>query len=140
MIVFNLSCSSGHRFEGWFGSADEFLRQSTSGEVTCPMCGDTQIVRLPAGTHLKRRRDAGAERQAAKVPEVGVTDTLRALTRALMRDSEDVGDRFPEEARKIHYEEAPARRIRGIATLQETGELLEEGIIVLPLPPERDLH
>lgn len=142
MIVLNLACSNGHRFEGWFGTADDFQRQAAAGEMVCPMCGDIRIVRLPAGPHVKRRRADKSPQQVSYAPESAIQETLHALAQALIRDSEDVGDRFPEEARKIHYEEVPARRIRGIATLREAGELVDEGIAVVPLPvsPDSEVH
>lgn len=142
MIVLNLACSNGHRFEGWFGYAEDFQRQAAAGEMACPMCGDNKIIRLPASPHVKRRRADEPRQQAKDAPESAAQDTLRALTQALIRDSEDVGDRFPEEARKIHYEEVPARSIRGIATLREAGELIDEGIVVVPLPvpPDSEVH
>lgn len=142
MIVLNLACSNGHRFEGWFGSAEDFQRQAAAGEMVCPMCGDNKIIRLPASPHVKRRRAGESPQQANDAPESAIQETLRALTQALIRGSEDVGDRFPEEARKIHYEEVSARRIRGTATLREAGELIDEGIAVVPLPvpPDTEVH
>ena len=128
MIVLNLSCSNRHGFEGWFASAEEFSRQTESRLVSCPYCNDVSITRLPSGPHVKR----------AAVAEPATPDFIAAIT-ALAKDSENVGTRFPEEARKIHYQEVAPRSIRGIASATEVKELIEEGISVLPLPiPVKD--
>ena len=128
MIVLNLSCSNRHRFEGWFASAEEFSRQAESRLVSCPYCNDDGITRLPSGPHVKR----------AAAAEPATPDFITAIA-ALARDSENVGTRFPEEARKIHYQEVAPRSIRGIASTMEVKALIEEGITVLPLPiPAKD--
>lgn len=139
MIVLDLVCSAGHRFEGWFASADAFADQAARGLVTCPGCGDAQITRLPAGPRLVRSERQSAAPAPASAPAGGPAMDMRAvmrLLRSLAGEAENVGERFPEEARRIHYQEAPARRIRGQASLDDTLELLEEGIAVLPVPPE----
>ena len=124
MIVLNLTCGNQHQFEGWFASAEEFVRQSETTLVSCPYCSDANITRLPSGPHVKR-----AVATATAKPE----QLIAAMTE-LARNSEDVGAQFPEEARKIHYEEVVARSIRGIASASEVKALIEEGIAVLPLP------
>jgi hypothetical protein len=135
MIVLNLSCSGGHRFEGWFASADAFAAQSEQGQVACPVCNDAEIMRLPAAPRVRRFA-------AETAPVVAQQDRgLQAMAQDLARliaDADDVGDKFPEEARRIHYREVPERAIRGQATLHETHALLEEGIAVLPLPGKKD--
>ena len=130
MIVLNLICRHEHRFEGWFASVDVFERQQHGGLVSCPICNCDEVSRLPSGPHvISSTRDATPSESPAEVQ----AQLLEAL-KAYVRDSENVGQRFPEEARKIHYQEAPARNIRGVASLTETKDLLEEGIFVLPLP------
>ena len=131
MIVLNLVCAGGHGFEGWFASSEAFDSQLKSGLVGCPQCGDLDVKRLPAGPHVANRSAAEGE-QAAEF-------LVKAL-RALGEQSENVGDRFPTEARRIHYRESPARNIRGFATADETAELLDEGIAILPLPPKDETH
>ena len=128
MIVLDLCCAAGHRFEGWFASADAFADQSAKGMVTCPACGDAQITRLPVGPHLVR-----SQRPAPAQPPVSPEAAMQML-RALIDSTENVGRQFPEEARRIHRQEAPVRNIRGTASLQDAKDLLEEGIAVLPLP------
>lgn len=145
MIVFDLVCGSGHRFEGWFGSSDEFASQCERGLLSCPNCGASRVERVPSAT----RFNAGAQERvpaAAPDPQLQGKDpmALAQILYARMVDemlakSEDVGPAFPEEARRIHYQEAPARAIRGEATSEEHAELLEEGIAVLRIAvPSRD--
>ena len=145
MIIFDLVCTHGHRFEGWFASADDFERQSKAVLVRCPVCDDASVVRVPsAKVHVgKATVDAP---QAAEEPEAekaaGLPDELVRKLREIVRNTENVGRRFPEEARKIHYEEVPARAIRGHASKDDADALREEGIDFSPLPPvlTRDHH
>ena len=145
MIIFDLTCTHGHRFEGWFASADDFDRQSKAVMVRCPVCDDASVVRIPsAKVHVgKATIDAPP---AAEEPEAekatGLPDELIRKLREIVRNTENVGSRFPEEARKIHYEEAPARAIRGQASKDDAEALREEGIDFSPLPPflTRDHH
>ena len=145
MIIFDLTCTHGHRFEGWFASADDFERQSKAVLVRCPVCDDASVVRVPsAKVHVgKATIDAP---QTAEEPEAekaaGLPDELIRKLREIVRNTENVGRRFPEEARKIHYEEVPARPIRGHATKDDADALREEGIDFAPLPPflTRDHH
>ena len=135
MIILNLQCTEAHPFEGWFDSTDDFDRQVQSAMVACPMCGDTQVSRLPSGPRVKRANDVVEPGQQA------MTKMIQALSE-LAHNSEDVAERFPEEARRMHYGEAEPRNIRGQASLTETRELLEEGIAVMPvpLPAKKDIH
>jgi hypothetical protein len=147
MIVFDLTCGHGHRFEGWFASADDFERQSKAVMVRCPVCDDASVVRLPsAKVHVGRATiDAPqrAEPESEAEPAItGVPDELVRKLREIVRNTENVGHRFPEEARKIHYEEVPSRPIRGQASKDEADALRDEGIEFTPLPPflTRDQH
>ncbi|MFT4268145.1 MAG: DUF1178 family protein [Xenophilus sp.] len=137
MKVLNLRCAHGHAFEGWFGSDQDVERQLERGLVECPMCGDTAIAKGLSAPRL----NLGAREPAAAAQSVvagPAADTLegrwmRAVREVLAR-TEDVGERFAEEARRMHYGEAEERGIRGQATREQTEALLEEGIAVLPLP------
>jgi hypothetical protein len=145
MIVFELTCGHGHRFEGWFASADEFERQSKSVMVRCPVCDDAAVVRVPsAKVHVGRATvdaPAATEQQEADPAAILPEELVRKL-REIVRSTENVGTRFPEEARKIHYDEVPKRAIRGHASKDEADALREEGIDFTPLPPflTRDHH
>lgn len=140
MIVLNLVCRHEHRFEGWFASAEAFEDQQKRGMLTCPFCNDGEVSRLPSGPRVISAAPAkeSVERESAAV----VQAQLREAIQAYVRNSENVGQQFPEEARKIHYKEAPARNIRGVATIEQSRELLEEGIVVVPLivPPSEETH
>ena len=150
MIVFDLLCTQGHRFEGWFGSAADFTSQKKRNLLSCPTCGSAHVKRVPSAT----RANLGAEApkpapQAAKTPEMEGKDPFAIaqmlysrMLDDLLTKSEDVGKEFPNEARKIFYNDAPQRSIRGQATQQEHDELIDEGIPVarLPVPPKDSLN
>lgn len=156
MIVYDLVCGRQHRFEGWFGSADDFARQRDEALIRCPMCDDASIQRRPSANILVGRapdiiapepnaamepapKEASAERNEASPANDA---KVLALLRKLVAETENVGSKFPEEARKIHYEEAPKRGIRGQASSEEADALREEGIDFMSLPSflSRDLN
>lgn len=142
MIIFDLSCANEHRFEGWFASRAEFDRQQAGGLISCPSCNSTEIRLIPSavhvgsGSHQEQPSPPTLPRAPNRVALPGQQPlaVLRQLVNALAATSEDVGTRFAEEARRIHYEEAPARSIRGQATAEERASLQEEGIDVIPIP------
>jgi hypothetical protein len=138
MIVFDLVCAQGHRFEGWFASGDAFDEQQHKKLVRCPMCDDQQVERLPSARVRVPKGEAAvdAPNQAdAQEAMAGMPADLLAKLREVVRKTEDVGERFPEEARKIHYNETPQRAIRGRATKEDAEALKEEGIEFQTLPP-----
>lgn len=136
MKVLNLRCAQDHRFEGWFSSDDDFVVQGGRGLVACPMCDDKTISRLPSAPRL----NVSTQRGETVAPTGGEIARARAqgqwlrAVREVIRKTEDVGDRFPEEARRIHYGEAEERGIRGRASTQDADALREEGIEVMSLP------
>jgi hypothetical protein len=149
MIVFDLACAQGHRFEGWFASGDEFMRQSEARLVRCPVCDDADVARLPSAKvrtgGAREESAAPASMSAPAAPQeaiAGLPAELVEKLREVIRNTENVGRRFPEEARKIHYDEAPARPIRGQASKEESAALEEEGIEFASLPDflVRDPH
>jgi len=150
MIVFDLLCAVGHRFEGWFGSAEDFASQKLRKLLACPACGSAEVERVPSAS----RMNLGAvEPEPPKKPATpGKTPDMEGkdpfaiaqmlysrMLDELLTKSEDVGKEFPAEARRIYYQETPARAIRGQATEREHEELVDEGIPVarLPVPPGR---
>ena len=137
MIVFDLHCRQGHAFEGWFASGDEFTRQQQSSLVRCPVCDDAQVEKRPsARVNVRKSSSRPAPAPAAPTEAVGgLPPEMLAKLREIVRNTENVGRRFPEEARKIHYDEAPARAIRGQATHEEAEALQDEGIDFASLPP-----
>ena len=146
MIVYDLSCSNGHDFEGWFASGADFDRQKVAGLVGCPVCEGVDVERRPSAKVRVTRSHAAAPPGSPPATTLdavaGLPPELLAKLRDAVRNTEDVGERFPEEARKIHYDEAPPRSIRGKATHEEAQELSEEGIDFSQLPPilTRDTH
>ena len=136
MKVLTLQCAHRHGFEGWFGSEDEFQGQLERGLVECPICGDTGIRKLPSAPRL----NLGASEPVRPKQEVMATSdpAIQAkwlqMVHHVLANTEDVGERFAEEARRIHYGETEERSIRGQASAEETEALIDEGIGVLPLP------
>ena len=146
MIVLSLQCDHGHRFDGWFASRDAFGDQCERGLVQCTFCQSVTINALPSGPHVRRSSSAtemvpSGQTEVVRPDQEAAQKVFQALA-AIARQAENVGTRFPEEARRIHHDEAPQRSIRGIASREETRELLEEGILVLPapVPPENETH
>ena len=142
MIVFELICRDRHRFEGWFASAEDFEGQKSRGLLACPVCGATKIEKLL--TAKIGRTEADAPVESSKQPPVPADTSrkLREMVDTILLNTEDVGKEFPAEARRIHRKEAQERAIRGVATGEETRDLIEEGIAVMPLPipPREDWH
>jgi hypothetical protein len=156
MLVLNLACGHGHSFEGWFGSATDFEAQLARGLVTCPICADSAIERRPTAPHLNvshlrgERKSQPAETEpvvqgqstapapvaapSAEITPSAMHKALQELVQQVLARTEDVGERFPEEARRIHYGEAAERGIRGKASAAECEALVEEGIAVMALP------
>jgi hypothetical protein len=167
MKVLNLRCSAEHRFEGWFGSQADYLAQIEKNLVACPLCGDTQVQRLPSAPHVVTshtraasiaHESAGAHqapslrgadgvvephpsesssRQTAHALQVDPQAVQAAWMQAVqhvIKHTDDVGPRFAEEARRMHYGEVEERPIRGQATPVEARSLREEGIDVASLP------
>jgi hypothetical protein len=131
--VFDLCCQGAHQFEGWFASQEDFDAQLADRRIGCPLCGSVLIRRLPSAARL----NLGPAEQPARGEAVDPAQLQTAAVRAAMQllaNTEDVGDRFAEEARRIHYKEAPERGIRGVATRSEAQALEEEGVRVLAFP------
>lgn len=141
MKVLNLRCANGHGFEGWFASDEEFMDQNGAGMIDCPLCADRIISRLPSAPRLNL---SGAREQAPAAAEASTTLAKTDLqvawlhaVRQLIAQTEDVGERFADEARRIHYGEVQSRGIRGQATPEQRAELIDEGIEVVALPLPR---
>ncbi|MBF0093300.1 MAG: DUF1178 family protein [Alphaproteobacteria bacterium] len=135
MIVFDLQCSRNHRFEAWFKDGAAFDGQAAAGEVTCPECGDTRIAKAPMAPHLARGTEAEPQAKQA----LAVREALHEIRRVVETTCDYVGDRFADEARRIHYGETAKRDIYGEATVDEARELVEEGVKVAPVPwPRRE--
>ncbi len=156
MIVFDLKCSRGHVFEAWFADSAAFEKQAKRGDVSCAVCGDTKVEKAlmapnlaPSGKGKSASKGApgdGARTSAvAAAPESSpeaaeVYKALRAARKVIEKNFDNVGDKFAEEARKIHYGETEKRNIYGDATPGDARELKEEGVEfdLLPWLPPRD--
>ena len=142
MKVLNLRCANGHGFEGWFASDDDFMSQNGSGLIECPMCADRVVSRMPSAPRLSL---SGAREPARAAPEGTVAEPRPADLQAawmhavkqMLTSTEDVGSRFPEEARRIHYGETAERGIRGQASPDERKALQDEGIETMSIPLPR---
>lgn len=152
MKVLDLRCAAGHAFEGWFASEDDYGSQRERGLLDCPLCGNAEVVRLPSAPRLNlsgAREPASAQaparagetpRAAAPAPAVamalhgGAVQRFVEAVAELLNSTEDVGARFAEEARRIHYGESEAKAIRGQASAEEREALADEGIEVFTLP------
>ncbi len=143
MKVLDLQCEQHHRFEGWFASEQDYADQLARGLVACPVCASASISkrlsapRLSLGHHKQSeegRTDARQSVMAPGSPEQALQAAWLAMAKRIVDNTDDVGEDFADEARKMHYGEAPERGIRGQATREQTEALAEEGIEVMPLP------
>ncbi|WP_075997460.1 DUF1178 family protein [Salaquimonas pukyongi] len=158
MIKYSLVCSNGHEFEGWFSAGEEYDRLEKAGHLACAVCGNggvSKTIMAPSVNSPKKRSsvpvavEAGSSPESAAKTDASGTATVaslppqlrrafieqvRAFRKQVTESAEDVGDRFAEEARKIHYGEAQERGIYGQARAEDAAELVEEGIDVYPLP------
>ncbi len=163
MIRYALACADGHRFDGWFRSSADYDAQAARGLVTCAVCGGGEVakalmapaVRTAKETEVPASGTAGAATMPSPPPQPPASPlalasaggplaealaALRELRARIVANAEDVGPRFGEEARRIHYGEVPARGIYGAASPEEARALVEEGIEILPLPALPDEH
>jgi hypothetical protein len=141
MIKYALSCEKAHSFESWFPSSDSYDVQARRGLIACPDCGSTRVskaIMAPAivGEQKKRPRQEAPAAPVALLDErqQRLREMARQLRQEIIANSDDVGTKFPEEARAIHDGDAPARSIRGQATPEEARALIEDGVGVMPLP------
>jgi hypothetical protein len=134
VIQYSLQCSKGHHYEAWFKSAAAYDEQQVRGLVTCAQCGDPQVEKAPMAPSVARTDHDRVPLSAAHPEAAKVRDMLRQYRHKVMSEAENVGPRFAEEARKIHFEEVEARGIYGEATRDEVAGLIEDGVEFLPLP------
>jgi hypothetical protein len=155
MKVLDLSCLSGHVFEGWFGSEDDFSTQLTRGLVQCPVCGSSSVHKKLSAPRLNLSRAKAPDESALAISpssakgapsgaslkppmsaemQAELQTALAKVVQHVLASTDDVGDRFAEEARRIHYGETEERAIRGQATVDEAKELVEEGIELMAIP------
>lgn len=134
MIRYQLRCSEGHEVDAWFRNSSAFDEQARKGLIVCPHCGDTKLSKSPMAPAVAKSASSGtSETQARKVAEQ-ILQAVATLRDKVEAECDYVGDRFAEEARRIHYGEADHRGIYGEATIEEAIDLGEEGIDIAPLP------
>ncbi|MET0432139.1 MAG: DUF1178 family protein, partial [Hyphomicrobium sp.] len=132
MIKYLLGCASGHEFESWFRAGADFDAQSASGKVSCPFCGSLEVAKQPMAPSVvtKRAKSEHVSQEAFSAPAAvsgasatALHDALREFTQKVVANTEDVGPRFADEARKMHFGEIEERQIRGTSTAEEAREL-----------------
>lgn len=135
MIRYSLQCANDHEFEGWFASSDDFDKQLASGYVACPHCGSQSVSKLLMAPNLTTgRQKDGIKQMVMDNTRREMMEKLKEAVTEIRKNSEDVGEKFPEEARKIHYGESEARGIIGQASQDEAAALVDEGIEIAALP------
>ncbi|MGP1397421.1 MAG: DUF1178 family protein [Inquilinaceae bacterium] len=138
MILYNVKCAEGHEFEGWFRDSGTYDRQAAAGAIECPSCGATKVTKAPMAPRIGRGFEKTESQRAAQTLMDDAHRKLAELRRHVEETCEPVGDRFAEEARRIHYGEAQSRSIYGEATPTETTDLIEEGVPFVRLPWPRE--
>ena len=133
MKVLNLRCAHEHRFEGWFASEEAFGQQTEDALIECPVCGDRDVSRLPTAPRLNVAHLRATEPTPPDPSEQAQAHWMNSM-RKLLTMTDDVGERFAVEARRIHYGEARDRGIRGVASRDEADDLRDEGIDIFVLP------
>jgi hypothetical protein len=144
MIVYDLLCENAHRFEGWFASAEAFAHQHDAGQLVCPVCGSTSVHKPPSAPYVQTGASSEGGNQSLMANAEFFENMRRKFVEFILQNTEDVGTRFPQEARAIHNGEAAERAIRGQASAAEAKQLRDEGIEVIAMPvpvvPKDKLH
>ncbi len=133
MIRFNLLCNLNHEFDGWFRDNETFDSQLSASEIQCPMCGSTNVHKALMTPLLGKKSN---QKTLQKKPDnqKALVKAMREIRRKVEENADYVGDKFAEEARRIHYKESEDRGIYGETSLEEAKSLSEEGIEIQPLP------
>lgn len=135
MIQYSLQCDNGHKFDAWFQSARAYDEQQARHIVTCPVCMSGQVSKAVMAPAVSRSSSDKVTLSAGHAEHQKLIEFLRALRKKVMSEADYVGDKFAEEARKIHFKEIDPRGIYGEATREEVAGLIEDGIDFMPLPP-----
>lgn len=134
MIRFSLHCEEAHEFEGWFRSNDDYDTQRKRGFVECPACGSNKVSKALMAPAISTSRKQEKMALAMGAEQKRMMSELRALTDKMKEGAENVGDKFAEEARKIHFGETEQRGIYGEASPDEVKGLAEDGVPFMPIP------
>ncbi len=138
-MKFMLHCDNAHQFEAWFRSNDDYDIQARRGFVECPVCGSNKVEKALMAPSVATGRAKDERKQAVMVAagqamQQELVNKMRDLTKHVKANADNVGDRFPEEARQMHYGEKDAKPIYGTAAPKEVEQLVDEGVEILPLP------
>jgi len=142
VITYNLACSKGHEFEGWFKDSATYDAQEAQGALLCPVCGNAQVKKAIMAPSVKTSVTKAKGKAEVMPPQAPAPDAqklrqfMAGYRKFIEANADYVGPRFPEEARKIHYGETEERHIYGESTVAEARELIEEGIEIAPVPPD----
>jgi hypothetical protein len=134
VIRFSLRCEQAHDFEAWFRNGDDFDTQKKRGFVECPRCGSAKVEKALMAPAVSSGRKRETMALALNEEQRKMMAQIKELSQKMRENAEDVGDRFAEEARRIHFGEAEARGIYGAATADEARSLAEDGVAFMPLP------
>ena len=136
MIRYSLKCDSNHDYDSWFQSSEAYLQLRDAGMLSCPICGSGSIDKAIMSPQVLANDKANKPKTRidVKAPLTRLEGAIRKFRQEVEDNSENVGKKFAEEARAIHYGDAPERSIRGESHLEEARSLVEEGISVIPLP------
>ena len=129
MIVFDLQCGSGHVFEGWFKDGQAYQEQKDRNLISCPICGDTSVFKLPSAFAVR-----GSQEAKLPQPHAGLTELGKTLSEFMDKHFENVGSDFAKEALRMHYGVSESRSIRGTSSPEEEKTLEKEGILFFKLP------
>ena len=137
MIIFDLKCENGHKFDGWFKDRQAFIEQNSQKLVACPICNSCGIDIIPSSVTIMGKDSCSAGKMEGK--EISPAKALQMLRQYVDKNFEDVGNKFAEVALKIHFGEEEKRNIKGTTTPQEDDNLREEGVSFIKIPmPKMD--
>lgn len=134
MVIYDISCDNEHHFEGWFREPGDYHRQVEQGLLNCPVCGSHDVRKLPTGSKILSGEGRHNQPEEDRLSRESVERVVEELSEYIEQNFTDVGDQFPEEARKVYYGETSLKNIYGNANPDEVAELQEEGIEVIPMP------
>ena len=134
MIRYDLVCENEHFFESWFKDSESYQKQLEANEIVCPKCNSSNISKSLMAPGIPKKTNTKNGNVIANSSSSSINNAIRKIRDEIKKNSEYVGDQFPEEARKIHYNEAEMRSIYGKASKKEITELVDEGIDIIQIP------
>jgi hypothetical protein len=140
VITYALICGNEHKFDAWFRNAQAYEDQHARGIVTCPICASSAVEKAMMAPAVSRTNSDKVALSSGHPEHAQLIETMRALRTKMISEADNVGDKFAEEARKIHFKEVEARGIYGEATREEVSSLLEDGVDFMPLPTLPEEH